>query len=106
MQMFLIILLTAVPVLALISLIVVGLDRKRADDEPPVVLVDRRAEVSAPRFFASTAVASTPSPRLQTDDLVSQLERYVRLEQQAAETYLELPTPASLHSRTPSQFLN
>jgi hypothetical protein len=38
--------------------------------------------------------------------LLSQIERHVRLEQAAAEAYLDLPTRDSLHSRTESPLLH
>lgn len=106
MEMFLIIMVSAVPVLLLMAVLMVGQNRKSEADEHSVVVIDRRTASATPQFFGGRLGGSTPSPRYPTDDLLDQLERHVLLEQGAAESYVELPTSASLHSRTASPFLN
>jgi hypothetical protein len=69
---------------------------------------------SAPRFFAEHPVAppSAPIPvdrrpsTVRPEALLLQIERHIRLEQAAAEAFLDRPTPESLHSRTTSPLLN
>jgi hypothetical protein len=50
---------------------------------------------------------STPArPRVPIEALLLQIENHVRLEQAAAESFLQTPTPALLHSRTMSSLVN
>jgi hypothetical protein len=80
--------------------------------------VARRA-AAPPRFFAQDEAAPvaprTPAPPVGTpvprepvplDLLLLQIERHVRLEQAAAESFHETPTGQSLHSRTASPLVN
>ncbi len=62
---------------------------------------------SRPRFFVepSTLPAGVQA-RVPIEALLLQIESHVRLEQAAAETFLESPTPALLHSRTISPLAN
>jgi hypothetical protein len=58
------------------------------------------------RFFADTAVAPVPAHmRVPIEALLLQIENHVRLEQAAAESFLESPTSALLHSKTISQLV-
>ena len=65
-----------------------------------------RVAVEPPRFFAGPPVNKAEAPSIPVEVLLSQIERHVRLEQAAAEAYLDLPTRDSLHSPTASPFLN
>ena len=67
---------------------------------------ERRLVLEPPRFFASPAANPAERPAIPVEVLLSQIERHVRLEQAAAEAYLELPTRDSLHTRTPAPRLN
>lgn len=68
---------------------------------------DAIAELPESRFFAEgVKVRPTDSELVPVELLVSQIERHVRLEQAAAESFLDLPTTESLHSRTTSALLN
>lgn len=64
----------------------------------------------APRFLAEQAVLPPPSLKVPVpvpiEVLLLQIERHVRLEQAAAESFLDLPTAASLHSRTTSPLVH
>jgi hypothetical protein len=60
----------------------------------------------APQFFLQTPQPDTWSPRVPIEVLLLQLERHVRLEQAAAESFLSAPTRESLHSRTTSTLLH
>ena len=79
---------------------------------PEIKAEQARAAVPA-RFFvsevtipASTARVSLPNVSVPIEALLLQLERHVRLEQAAAESFLAEPTSAHLHSKTVSPFLN
>jgi hypothetical protein len=63
------------------------------------------------RFFVSevtipAAPGRSPNVSVPIEALLLQLERHVRLEQAAAESFLAEPTSALLHSKTISPFLN
>lgn len=65
-----------------------------------------RLGLEPPRFFAGSPAKGPEAPAIPVEVLLSQIERHVRLEQAAAEAYLDLPTRDSLHSPTASPFLN
>ena len=75
-----------------------------------------RAEVQAerkpalalpkPRFFVDELPTPVEQPRVPLEVLLAQIERHVRLEQAAAESFLVSPTPQSLHSRTMSPLVH
>ena len=67
---------------------------------------ERRLAVEPPRFFANPTAKAAESSREPVEVLLRQIERHVRLDQAAAEAYLELPTLDSLHTRTPAPRLN
>jgi hypothetical protein len=67
---------------------------------------ERRLVLEPPRFFASPAAKAAETPAVPVEVLLRQIERHVRLEQAAAEAYLDLPTRDSLHIRTPLPRLN
>jgi hypothetical protein len=67
---------------------------------------ERRLAVAPPRFFASPVPKPDEDVHLPVELLLSQIERHVRLEQAAAEAYLDVPTRDSLSSRTKSPLLN
>jgi hypothetical protein len=68
--------------------------------------------MEAPRFFVDTGrpipapLLHAAQPRVPIEVLLSQIERHVRLEQAAAESFLDFPTPESLHSRTTSPLVH
>jgi hypothetical protein len=72
----------------------------------PEAQPERRLVLESPRFFAIPAAKPAEAPGIPVEMLLSQIERHVRLEQAAAEAYLDLPTRDSLHSRTESPLLN
>ena len=47
-----------------------------------------------------------PPQQIPIELLLLQIENHVRLEQAAAESFLEFPTRTSLHSKTTSTFVN
>jgi hypothetical protein len=63
--------------------------------------------VAAGRFFADKAVPlNSPGSYVPTEVLLAQIENHVRLEQAAAQSFLEAPSHAQLHSKTTSAFVN
>jgi hypothetical protein len=66
-----------------------------------------RAAVPATRFFVDVPVdpAMIRAP-IPVELLLAQIERHVRLEQAAAQSYLVMPTPESLHMTTTSPLVH
>ncbi len=58
------------------------------------------------RFFAVPTPPAPAVPRIPLEVLLLQLDRHVRLEQAAAESFLSVPTIESLHSRTASPLVH
>lgn len=61
------------------------------------------------RFFAepaAVAMVETVPASVPLEALLLQIERHIRLEQAAAESFLEMPTGSALHSRTVSPLVN
>ena len=58
-------------------------------------------------FFASDMKMPPPlEPQVPIEALLLQIDNHVRLEQAAAESFLQYPTSALLHSKTISKFVN
>jgi len=73
---------------------------------PDVKLADKLPLVPS-HFFRQDALPPTAaSVRVPIEVLLLQLERHVRLEQAAAEAFLDSPTPDSLNSRTKSPLVH
>jgi hypothetical protein len=70
-------------------------DDARVAPELPVVV--------PARFFTEDATAA---PRIPIEALLLEIERHVRLEQAAAESFLHAPTVESLNSRTMSRLVH
>ena len=70
----------------------------RGEQEPEKPAV--KPALPAPRFFVD------PSRQVPIEALLLQIENHVRLEQAAAECFLEAPNAAHLHSRTTSALVN
>lgn len=106
MEMFLLILFTSVPVLVLCCLMVYGIKPGSRDAKPPALESGLPAASSPSRFFAGDLPARLSTSRYPVEVMLSQIERHVRLEQAAAETFLDLPTAEALQTRTASPLLN
>lgn len=66
-----------------------------------------KVALPAPQFFIDNAEAKpSERARVPVDVLLAQLEQHVRLEQAAAEAFLNGPTTESLHSRTTSPLVH
>jgi hypothetical protein len=88
-------------------------DEREAPAIQPALTPTLSVPVPAPRFFADSPIlartalaAAAATPQVPIEVLLLQLERHVRLEQAAAESFLEFPTSASLHSRTTSPLVH
>ena len=65
-----------------------------------------KAAVSPARFFVDRPVLPAADNRVRVEALLLQLESHVRLEQAAAQSFLESPNASLLHSRTISPLVN
>jgi hypothetical protein len=104
MVMFLTIMLMSLAVLA-VTCVAFAAATPREDARPEPRL-ERSPELEAPRFFAPEIELPVTRPQVPLEVLLSQLDRHVRLEQAAAQSFLALPSPNSLHSRTESPLVN
>lgn len=104
MVMFLMILLASVPVLLFCCLIVAGAARR--DEAAVKPQAEGRPRPVRRRFFAPEPSRLNGSERIPIEVLLSQIENHVRMEQAAAESFLEVPTPDSLHQRSGTAVLN
>jgi hypothetical protein len=107
MEMFLMVLcisLLGVGVSAALFAAATAEERRREARQP----LDRRLVAESPqRFFTVPAPALPVQPgALPVDVLLLRLEQHIRLEQAAAETFHQFPTPESLHTRTVSPLLH
>ena len=66
------------------------------------------AKAAAPaRFFVDQPVVPMAAhARMPIEALLAQIENHVRLEHAAAESFMQVPNPAMLHSRTNSPLMN
>jgi hypothetical protein len=67
--------------------------------------IDAATPTLAPAKQAAAKPAVLPRP-IPIELLLLQIEKHVRLEQAAAESFLEFPTHALLYSKTTSPFVN
>jgi hypothetical protein len=80
--------------------------RSEASEPAPQPEVAGKPAVPA-RFFADGMLTVKPQPPyVPIEVLLQQIENHVRLEQAAAESFLEFPTEALLHSKTTSSLVN
>ncbi len=106
MLMFLTILFLSAGVLTVTCLVAAG--PAPYEKERIAALERQKLAVPPPQFFADEMPAPAPPvrPEVPIEVLLSQIQRHVRLEQAAAESFIELPAPGSLHSRTSSPLVN
>lgn len=73
----------------------------------PLPESEAAAKVVPAQFFAGEfVVPAPPAYRVPIEALLLQIDSHVRLEQAAAESFLEYPTTALLHSRTCSPLVH
>ncbi len=99
MFMFLSILFASLVVVGLCGAILAAREPREAP-QPEMKLA-----VEPPRFFADVAV-SPQGPSIPVELLLSYIERHVRLEQAAAERFVNVPSTEALRTPTASPFVN
>jgi len=65
----------------------------------------KKTAVKPARFVAATQIPA-PEPRIPIELLLLQIENHVRLEQAAAQSFIDFPNPAVLHRKTTSPLVN
>ncbi len=103
MEMFL--MLSAMTVLAIAVTCILFAASMRTESENAEVRAETTIALAPPRFFVQDS-ARAAMPAVPIEALLLQIERHVRLEQAAAESFLDAPTPKSLHSRTTSPLVH
>jgi len=78
----------------------------RDGGSPSDVQPEQPLPLAPPRFFLTDRAPAAAPPRVPIEVLLLQIERHVRLEQAAAESFLDSPTTKSLHSRTTSPLVH
>ena len=64
-------------------------------------------KVTPERFFSDRVIPTVPAhSQVPIDVLIQQIESHVRVEQAAAETFVQFPSDARLHIKTSSPFVN
>ncbi len=59
------------------------------------------------RFFSDRVIPTIPAhAQVPIEVLIQQIESHVRMEQAAAESFVQSPTDARLHSKMPSPLVN
>jgi len=97
--------LLAVVVISIAEVVILSLafrTYERAEERRARLELERAAQTDRPRsHFFGEAVALPSSDGAALDALLARLERHVRLEQQAAQWFLDNPTAETLHHRAP-----
>jgi hypothetical protein len=63
-------------------------------------------DLGASRFFQGDLAGPAVRSPLPVDAVIAQIERHIRLEQAAAESFLEIPARETLHAPSASRFVN
>jgi hypothetical protein len=106
MEMFLMLMLMTVLTFALAAIGFKASDRGESPSETtePSLPVQKTAPE---RFFAARVIPTLPvHAQLPIEALLQQIENHVRMEQAAAESFVQFPTQAHLHTKTPSPLAN
>ena len=82
-----------------------------SQETPLAVTVDERLAAVPERFFVrdaapQPAATARVTPKVPVEVFLAQIERHIRLEQAAAESFLISPSPESLHGRTVSPLVH
>ncbi len=76
----------------------------QAKTEQPVLPV---LKVAPERFFSDRVVPNIPAhAQVPIELLIQQIENHVRLEEAAAESFVQFPTDTLLHTKTQSPLVN
>jgi hypothetical protein len=102
MEMFLMALALSLLGVTVSAVLFAAATRQEAGDEAQPAL--ERPVLVQPRFFGDEQEAG--APRVPAEALLLEIERHVRLEQAAAESFRLAPTAESLHSPTVSRLVH
>jgi hypothetical protein len=106
MEMFLMILLMGVLTFAIAAIGFKASERRESPTEtvqPAVPTLKAAPE----RFFSAHVIPTVPvHTQVPIEVLLQQIETHVRMEQAAAESFVQFPTQAHLHTKTSSPFVN
>ncbi len=80
--------------------------QEEAASAPATVASVKPAAAREKFFIEPPIIPAAARSRIPIEALLLEIENHVRLEQAAAESFLESPTPAVLHSRTISPLVN
>lgn len=91
-----------------VTAIAFGAATRQEKSSPPAKPELRPVKAVTPgRFFADQIMPPVhPRGYVPTEVLLAQIENHVRLEQAAAQSFLESPSHAQLHTKTTSAFVN
>ena len=108
MEMFLMALCMSMLGVAVAAIAFGAATRPASSSSSPVQPELRPVKAVAPgRFFTGQIMPPVaPRPHVPIEVLLTQIENHVRLEQAAAESFLESPSHAQLHTKTTSAFVN
>ena len=107
MEMFLMALCMSMFTLAVAAIAFGAATQKESPASPVRPELQPVQAAASGRFFADkVAPRKNPGTYVPTEVLLAQIEDHVRLEQAAAESFLETPSHAQLHTKTTSAFVN
>lgn len=107
MEMFLMALCISMFGLAVAAMAFGAATRPEKSDSPAQPELRPTKAVAPGRFFADQVVPPTQrQSHVPTEALLAQIERHVRLEQAAAQSFLESPSHTQLHTKTTTPFVN
>jgi hypothetical protein len=104
MMMFLMIASMSVLALALMALVTSA--GRIPEEKPPEILELRPMVSGSPHFFGRVHAPNSRAAHVPIEVLINEIERHVRLEQAAAETFLAQPAIDLLHSPSASRLVN
>jgi hypothetical protein len=109
MEMFLMAAIMSLLAVAVCAVLFAAATRDEREGQRPALPAAREPQ----RFFASAPAARAEAARetmepelVPVEALLLKVEQHIRLEQAAAESFLNRPTDESLHSRTTSRLVN
>ncbi len=103
MEMFLMVVVMSFVALAITCVLFATATRDRG--ETFETRIDPSLALTPPQFFVDDRPPVAPR-NVPIEALLLQIERHVRLEQAAAESFLDAPTATSLHCRTTSPLVH
>lgn len=103
-MMFLMIAFMSMFVLAVMALATSAV--RSPEEKPPEILELRPMVSGTPHFFGRVDAGRDGAAQVPIEVLIGQIERHVRLEQAAAESFLEHPAVDLLHTPSASELVN